>query len=573
MIRVNRFYVQVTVLILMSFLTAGIVGWDNAVESYAITKSTESVCRDSGAFEPAVWIGDNLCIRWWKNEGDGTYNIFLPGAMKGRKLNVTFGAADQIFLDGKKIQNGKAYSFSEGQHVLRTEGDGGTEHDLYVWYTSDIPALFVETESGSTDRIHASKEESESGRMMIMDSRGRNYFEGNIASIHCRGNSSYEDTEKKSYTIKLCQKADLFGMGAAKKWILTANAFDDTLVRNATAFSIAHMLSLDFTPDVCFVDVYMNGAFMGNYLLSEKVEVGKNRVNIRNLEEEVEALNPPARPEDAEFFMEQQGRLFSTKGYRIAQEPADISGGYLLELETSDRYGLEASGFLTSRMQPVVFASPEYASYEQVSYVAGLYQDFEDAVFSEDGYSPYTGKAYSDYIDMDSFARKYLVEELVKNLDASFTSQYIYKYDDAVSTKFYAGPCWDYDKSIAASGITEDGIDLHDPEGLYAAVQEKDSDIWYALYQHEDFRKKAARIFFEELEPQLRRGAEELIDEYSRQIDKSNDCNMIRWNTFPQAEGLGEKQSLHSGKVEELVDFIDRRLDYLMTEWGYLRNE
>lgn len=241
--------------------------------------------------------------------------------------------------------------------------------------------------------------------------------------------------------------------------------------------------------------MYINGNFVGNYLLSEKVEIGKNRVNIRNLEKEVVSLNKNCNLADTDFFMEQQGRLFSTKGYHIEKEPEDISGGYLLELETSDRYGLEASGFLTSRMQPVVFASPKYASYNQVSYIAGLYQDFEDAVFSADGSNPYTGKMYYEYIDVDSFARKYLLEELVKNLDASFTSQYIYKYDDSISSKFYAGPCWDYDKSIAASGITEDGINLNDPKGLYAAVQEKESDIWYALYQHKDFRKTVAAIF------------------------------------------------------------------------------
>ncbi len=571
--RENRFYVRIIVLAVMLFLTVGIVSWDNARRSYAITESTQPAPDSGGAFEPAVWIGDNLCVRWWKNEADQSYHLFLPGAVKGRKLHVTYGGTEQIFVDEKSIKNGKSYSFSAGQHTLQTEGKEGAVQDLYVWYTSDIPSLFLETESGGTEQIHASKDVSEPGRMMIMDSRGRNYFEGDLESIHCRGNSSFEETDKKSYTIKLDRKADLFGMGSAKKWILTANAFDDTLVRNATAFSIAHMLGLDFTPDTCFVDVYINGNFIGNYLLSEKIEVGKNRVNIRNLEDEVETLNDGENPADTEFFMEQQGRLFSTKGYRIAEEPADISGGYLLELETSDRYGLEASGFLTSRMQPVVFASPKYASYDQVSYVAALYQDFEDAMFSEDGYSPYTGKAYSEYIDMDSFARKYLVEELVKNLDASFTSQYIYKYDDDVSTKFYAGPCWDYDKSIAASGITEDGIDLHDPNGLYAAVQEKDSDIWYALYQHEDFRKTTATIFFEELEPLLRQGAADLIYGFSSQVDKSNDCNMIRWNTFPQAEGLGEKQSLNDAKVEELVDFIDRRLDFLEKEWGDLRDE
>lgn len=48
---------------------------------------------------------------------------------------------------------------------------------------------------------------------------------------------------------------------------------------------------------------------------------------------------------------------------------------------------------------------------------------------------------------------------------------------------------------------------------------------------------------------------------------------MIRWNTFPQAEGLGEKQALNDAKVAELVDFIGRRLDFLEKEWGYLRDE
>ncbi len=128
--------------------------------------------------------------------------------------------------------------------------------------------------------------------------------------------------------------------------------------------------------------------------------------------------------------MEQTGRLFSTKGYMIDNEPQDISGGYLLELEMSDRYGVEASGFITSRMQPVVF-----------------------------------------------------------------TSQYIYKPKDGISTRFYAGPAWDYDKAIAGSGITQEGIDLHEAEGLYAAVQTRDSDIWYALYQHADFRQCVADIY------------------------------------------------------------------------------
>lgn len=564
--RNQKDFTRITMLLFMTVLAVGIVKW-----SY--TANEPSIPTHNGEFELSLWLTDNLCINWWKNEADNTYCFFIPNAFKNQKMRLTFSGIPYLTIDGKKITSGSKYCLAQGTHSLITEENNNTAYTLTVWYTSGIPTFFVQTQSGSVESIHSSKQLSESGKILIMDSRGRSYFEGIIDEIHCRGNSSFDKTEKKSYTISLNKSIDLFEMGKAKKWLLIANAFDDTLVRNASAFFIAELLKLPYTPKFQYVDVYINGNFVGNYLLSEKVEIGKNRVNIRNLEKEVVSLNKNCNLADTDFFMEQQGRLFSTKGYHIEKEPEDISGGYLLELETSDRYGLEASGFLTSRMQPVVFASPKYASYNQVSYIAGLYQDFEDAVFSADGSNPYTGKMYYEYIDVDSFARKYLLEELVKNLDASFTSQYIYKYDDSISSKFYAGPCWDYDKSIAASGITEDGINLNDPKGLYAAVQEKESDIWYALYQHKDFRKTVAAIFFKELEPHLKNNCEKIFFEYSKNIRSSNDCNMIRWNTFPQAATIDEKRILYNTKVLELADFIDKRLDFLKSEWEALQDD
>lgn len=566
-----RNYRRAAIILLLFLLTAVITMLD-FTEEHSV--SAEQVNASDKEFALSVWVKKNSSVKWWKSEPDNKYYLFLPGAFQGKKLDLDIFGAEAVYIDGKKVKNGGKYRFSQGEHSVCTDDSPDSfAYTLEVMYTSKIPALFLETDSGTLDQLHAAKDYSESGTALFLDGKGHKYFEGNIEEIHCRGNSSFEDTDKKSYTIKLEKKADLFGMGSAKKWILTANAFDNTLLRNTTAFSMAKLLNLAYTPDAQYVDVYANGNFVGNYLLTEKIEVGKNRVSVRDLEDEVKQLNDNEPLDSMEFFMEPQGRLFSTKGYRIPKEPDNISGGYLLELDSSDRYGLEASGFLTSRMQPVVFTSPKYASYEQVSYIANRYQDFEDAIFSEDGHSPYTGAAYSDYIDVDSFARKYLLEEFVKNLDASFTSQYLYKYDDSISDKFFAGPCWDYDKSIAASGITNSGIDLHDPVGLYAASQEKDSDIWYALYQHEDFRKEVAKIFFQEFEPQLRKSAEDMLSQNKKLIAKSNDCNMIRWNIFSEAEELAQKQEFYLADVQELLTFIEQRLDYLKSEWGQISYE
>lgn len=64
-----------------------------------------------------------------------------------------------------------------------------------------------------------------------------------------------------------------------------------------------------------------------------------------------------------------------------------------------------------------------------------------------------------------------------------------------------------------------------------------------------------------------------MISGYSERIHDSSDCNMIRWNTFPQAGTIAEKRILYSGKMLELASFIDRRLDFLAGEWEVLRDD
>lgn len=568
-------FIAIVLCILMTlFIVVKFEGHDNREIQEFITE----YFKDSQSFELALCTKSNiegqykknLVMKWWYNDKDDTYYLFIPGNVAKQKLIWAFNGVKTININDREISPGQTYDETEGKYLVSLETpDGIQEYQLEILYTSAISSMFIETDSGSMAYIHESKENKEGGSFVLLDSNGDIYENGRIESMNCRGNSSWEETDKKAYKLKLCEKTDFFNMGKSKKWLLIANAFDDTLLRNVVAFDIAQSMEMAYTPEVEFVDVYANGEFIGNYLLSEKIEIGKNRVNITNLEEEMENINE-CNLAEYEFFMEPQGRLFSTKGYRIENNPEDISGGYLLELETSDRYGLEASGFLTSRMQPVVFVSPEYASYEQVSYIAERYQDFEDAIFSDDGYSPYSGKYYMDYIDMDSFARKYLLEELTKNLDASFTSQYLYKPVDSVSEKFFAGPAWDYDKSIAASGVTEDGIDLHEPSGLYAAVQEKDSDIWYALYKHEDFRKYVADMLHYEMDSEIKNIAQNNIPAYADKIRESSYANMVRWDTFSELNTKEEKMERYDEKVSELSDFLEKRLDFLENEWSEL---
>ena len=572
--------VRICVIFFGLLMTIGLVnGFERQTSMIKATKfiQAEQEYMNDEIFELALWnvteiLGsevNDILIKWWYNQCDDTYYFFVPKSLVEKGMHWMFSETGRVMINGTPIENGSQCDLAEGTYQVSSERATGTsQFKMVIRHSSNIASMFLETESGSLDYIHESKENFERGNYTLLAGKGNLYYAGSIDDIHCRGNVSWTDTDKKSYQIKLTEKMDLLGMGADKQWILLANAFDSTLMRNTLAFDMAQELGIPFTPDSEYVDVYANGQYIGNYLLTEKIEIDQERVNVTNLEEQMELLNEGKALKEYEFFMEQQGRLFSTKGYRIEKQPEDISGGYLLEIEMSDRYGLEASGFMTSRMQPVVFTSPKYASYEQVSYIANRYQDLEDAIFSEEGYSPYTGIHFSEYIDMDSFARKYLLEELTKNLDSAFTSQFFYKPNDSVSTKFFAGPAWDYDKAIAASGVTDDGIDLHDPNGLYAATQTKDSDIWYALYNQEEFRTLAIQIYQEELEPLARGMAGSRIEEYTEYMLDSTMNNAIRWQVFGEEATLEGKELKYREKTAELEDFLNARLDFLNQEWS-----
>lgn len=99
-----------------------------------------------------------------------------------------------------------------------------------------------------------------------------------------RGNFTWDKKQmlKKPYQIKFEDKVNVFDMGSAKKWILLANYADGSLIKNKLAFDLANLLEMPFTPESSFANLYVNDKYLGNYLITEKIEVGKSRVNLKD---------------------------------------------------------------------------------------------------------------------------------------------------------------------------------------------------------------------------------------------------------------------------------------------------
>ena len=261
-------------------------------------------------------------------------------------------------------------------------------------------------------------------------------FEGLKMSIRGRGHSTWKDTEKKPFKIKLDKKADLFGLGKNKHWVLVANAFDETLMRDRITAWLGDEMGFAFTPRGVPVDVVMVGSqsgtkYLGSYYFSENVRVDDNRLEIAELSD-------------------------------TDTDPKLITGGYLLQNGSQLRAG-SPDRFFTSRGIEWATDTPSYDTedgetpqgetskkHAQQEYIQNYIQHFEDVLFEE-------GTAYRDLMDVESAAKYWLVNMVALNNDAYTTgSTYIYKDRDPEGgvAKLYWGPLWDFDFAWDIRNIT-----------------------------------------------------------------------------------------------------------------------
>ena len=458
--------------------------------------------------------GYTYAVNWWQKQEaprENEYYITLPHFAKEQHLSAEFICSGDVFLNGKKIVSGsKIGVLPEGENSIQCSEK---QYSLYVLYGSDIPTIHITTEAGNLDKVYEDKSYKEPGYAVILDGDGIAY-EGELEYIKGRGNSTWENFVKKPFNIKFKEKVNLFEMGQAKKWCLLANSLDDTLLRSKLVSDLANTVGIHFSAQSVIVDLYVDQEYIGNYTLMESVEIGTSRVNITDLEELNEIANPDVDFKTLPLAGVRGEESYAKNGsYKWVELPRTlnvISGGYLIEYELASRYDDEVSGFVSVYGQPVILKSPEYASKEQVEYISGYYQDFEDAARNSDGYNE-RGKHYSKYIDVESMAKMYIFQEYLKNLDAGLTSFYYYKDVDG---KLVAAPAWDFDSAFGRR-YKRDDVKMYEPTGIWAATGklhnelENKSTILSIMCRHVEFRELAQKQWKEYFEPNV----EELLNE------------------------------------------------------------
>ncbi len=431
-------------------------------------------------------------------------------------------------------------------------------HYVFKFLINDsVPSIFVNTESEKDGLayLEADKKNKLTGDMTVLSEHGATKYTGMLDFITGRGNDSWS-AAKKGFNLKLEKAEDLLGMGTDKDYVLLPGYRDNSLLSYKMIQDMEKQMQIAYAPESRLVNLYMDGNYLGLYLLTEKIEIGKNRFAIKNLYKETKKKNANS----LSHFKQKTWSNAATKAervwYDIPNEPLDYTGGYLLELDVED-YDEKQSRFVSDNGTNITLKSNTYATKRQVDYIADLWQDFEDAVSSKYGYNK-KGIYYADYIDMESFADQWLMFEL--NEDASMIgSIYFYKDSDLIGDgRIYAGYAWDVEHSFTEEkNRTKSWI-----MGRMQEELKESAPYWTLLYQHEDFAQRVYQEWKNKYLPAL-----EILLDTTEENQSENLCSITEYERlYTYAAAINStkwKECNWWDKGEHIRIFLTERMQFL----------
>lgn len=391
---------------------------------------------------------------------------------------------------------------------------------------TNLPAIYLETFDG---RSITSKDTYKYCRLYYVDENDHVTAYDSV-SIRGRGNSTW-NLSKKPYKIKFLNKEKFLGTGyaKAKKWTLMANAGDKTLMRNALTSAMGAFTSLKFNPAYKFVDMVLNGSYVGTYQISDQVDVRPHRVNIAE-------QNWPLGEDD------------------------DITGGYLLEVDGFR----DGNWFQTSRYSaPIRIHYPDDEEIEsrQRNYIRDYVAAFETALSGANFTDPDEG--YRAYVDSASLIDWYICTEVSANIDGFFST---YFYKDRGNPHLFFGPLWDYD--IAYNNDyrvrTEQGLSTS-AYSLMADIAYSGSKAWVnRMWKDPWFQKTVYHRYQQLMDNGLVDYMQNKVDSFATLLNESQQLNYQVWGIDRRAYHEMIIYSSYDEYVADLKSFIDDHCNYLL---------
>jgi len=339
------------------------------------------------------------------------------------------------------------------------------------------------------------------GNSGVLTVRDKEQFELSEVTLKGRGNSTWSQ-DKAPLLLKTDNKVDLLDTSKSRKWVLLANYFDDSNIRNAIGLDIARALGMPYTVNGDFVELYADGEYRGLYYMTEKVEIGKGRVDLR--------------------------------------EP----DGVLVERRTSAR---SDSGDICYRViESLCFVvSDLVAKDNEAESMASFTNDFMKVERAIDAGDYNTIKKY---VDTRSAAQYYLLSEITVDPDAYLTSQFLYR--DGADDLIHFGPGWDFDFALGnVRWVWTDDEDYLSPTALSKNIPE--GNFFEKLLGFDEFQAEAKELYNSTI--RLRR--DEILNAAKREADRISLPAMVNNIWWDMKD--------YKTEVKLLLDWLETRLNYL----------
>ena len=392
-------------------------------------------------------------------------------------------------------------------------------------YSGTLPVLYINTE-GHRDIV--SKEEYLHADWWLDAMSIEGYQSIGTAQhplgmqIKGRGNYTWSDCDKKPFRLKLDEKQAMLGMKSNRHWVLLANAFNwQGQIENTLPYEIGRRMGMAWNPHMEPVEVMLNGQYIGLYFMTEKIRVEKDRVNI----------------------IEQKDNETDT---------TKVTGGWLLEIDNYIEPGNIT--FTEGNGKPfwVTPHTPEELSDVQRDYITSFLVQADSAIYCNNKIMP----EWEKYIDIDSLAIYYIVQEIAHNLEAFSGSCYMHK-NRGENTKLIFGPIWDCDHSYYDT--------KGDVQFDYFIYQNLPSN-WYSRWIGEiakfpNFQLKVRlywKHFYEDVYPSI----DPYLDGFIAKIELAGYYDYIRWTQYDCNNNLRYRLENYGRP------FFHKKVAWLQSQWG-----
>ena len=439
---------------------------------------------------------------------NGNCYVFLPSYASMDQVTVTIHGNRRCSLGDVVLHDGMSCGSFELETPYDVVVNNHRETTLWFYQSANVATMYIDTDSGTMGYIHEDKNYEEKAALTVYTADGELNHHDPSMILKGRGNNSWS-YDKRPYALTLSAAGDLLDMGAATNWVLLSNSPDKTNLSNYLIYNLAADCGLPWTPECRYVDIYLNGEYNGLYLLTEKVEVGTNRLD-----------------------------LDTSAGDFLCK--ADLPGRCRNPIRTNVGRSVEISYPRT----------PDHAEYETIQ---SRINQMEEVILSGADLDT------SELIDLDSWVRRYLLDEISANIDSDLASSYFY-YSDGV---FYAGPAWDYDMSFGNSPRNQE------PCSFIAKNTKKselfESPYYGALYSNESFYNRMVEIYKLEFLPALQRLLDGDLQKLINFIGDAAQMNEIRWESMYDSLLIWLPETIR--ETDDLMTYLDSRVAFLNDAW------